>query len=129
MEDNGSEHDPARPESPAEGTAGKAAQAQAPTRWPRPGRLALGIGAAGTAAAVAFAAFAAVGGLSGPAQASSVIPSPPRQNKTFVEDDDGTGADSQANILQLAAPGLVHVVTPHGTPAGAGVIPTPLGSC
>ena len=28
-------------------------------RWPRPGRLALGIGAAGTAVVVAFAAFAA----------------------------------------------------------------------
>jgi S1-C subfamily serine protease len=148
MEDNGSEHEraqvddaagqetsvqpapaqsPESPQSPAQTTAENAAQTKAQTRWPRPRRLALGIGAAGTAAVVAFAAFAAVGGLSGPAQASSVIPSPPRQNKTFVEDDDGTGADSQANILQSAAPGLVHVVTPDGTPAGAGVILTASG--
>jgi S1-C subfamily serine protease len=118
---------PESPERPAESAAEQAAQTQTQTRWARPRRLALGIGAAVTAAVVAFAAFAAVGGLSGPAQASSVIPSPPRQNKTFVEDDDGTGADSQANILQSAAPGLVHVVTPQGRPAGAGVILTPSG--
>jgi S1-C subfamily serine protease len=79
------------------------------------------------AVVVAFAAFAAAGGLSGPARASSVIPSPPRQNKAFVEDDDGTGADNQANILSSAAPGLVHVVTPRGRPAGAGLILTPSG--
>src|ERR1700727_1262971 len=140
----GSPEGPARPaespERPPESAADKAAQAPQPqtqtqtqtqaqpqTRCSRRRRLALGIGAAGTAAVVAFAAFAAVGGLSGPAQASSAIPSPPRQNKTFVEDDDGTGADSQANILQSAAPGLVHVVTPDGTPAGTGVILTPSG--
>ena len=58
-----------------------------------------------------------------------MIPSPPRQNKTFVEDDDGTGADSQANILRSAAPGLVHIVTPPGTPAGRGSSLPPLGSC
>jgi S1-C subfamily serine protease len=86
-----------------------------------------GIGAAAAAAVVAFVAFAATGGLSGPARASSVIPSPPRQNRVFVEDDDGTGADNQANILTSAAPGLVHVVTPRGTPAGAGLILSPSG--
>jgi S1-C subfamily serine protease len=90
-------------------------------------RLALGIGAAATAALVAFAAFAAVGGLSGPANASSVIPSPPRENKAFVEDDDGTGADNQANILNWAAPGLVHILAAPGTSAGVGVILTPSG--
>ena len=47
----------------------------------------------------------------------------------FVEDDDGTGADNQANILSSAAPGLVHVLPAPGDPAGAGVILTPLGSC
>ena len=56
-----------------------------------------------------------------------MIPSPPRQNKVFVADDDGTGADNQANILSSAAPGLVHVVTPRGAPAGAGLILTPSG--
>jgi hypothetical protein len=34
---------------------------------------------------------ALAGGWSGPADSSSVIPSPPRENKVFVEDDDGTG--------------------------------------
>jgi S1-C subfamily serine protease len=56
-----------------------------------------------------------------------MIPSPPRQNKVFVEDDDGTGADNQANILGSAAPGLVHVVSTAGVPAGAGLILTPSG--
>src|ERR1700723_1790464 len=65
---------PGSPGSPAE----NAAQTQTQAWWPRPGRLALGIGAAVTAAIVAFAAFAAVGGLSGAARASSVIPGPPR---------------------------------------------------
>ena len=114
---------PGSPGSPAE----NAAQTQTQAWWPRPGRLALGIGAAVTAAIVAFAAFAAVGGLSGAAHASSVIPGPPRQNKVFVEDEDGTGADNQANILSSAAPGLVHIVAPRGTPAGLGVILTPSG--
>ena len=111
------------PESAGESAAERAPQA----RWSRPGRLPLGIGAAVAAAVIAFAAFAAAGGLSGAAQASSVIPSPPRQNKVFVADDDGTGADNQANILGSAAPGLVHVVTPRGMPAGAGLILTPSG--
>ena len=148
MQDNGSEHDqaqaddaagrevpsaqlprprarqsPGSPGSPAE----NAAQTQTQAWWPRPGRLALGIGAAVTAVIVAFAAFAAAGGLSGAAHASSVIPGPPRQNKVFVEDEDGTGADNQANILSSAAPGLVHIVAPRGTPAGLGVILTPSG--
>ena len=115
------------PVGTTESAAVAAPEARPRTRWSRPGRLALGIGAAVTAAIVAFAAFAATGGLSGPARASSVIPSPPRQNRVFVEDDDGTGADNQANILTSAAPGLVHVVTPRGTPAGAGLILTPSG--
>ncbi len=93
----------------------------------RHGRFALGAGVAVTAAVVAFAAFAAAGGLSGPARASSVIPSPPRANKMFVGDEDGTGADNQSNILHVAAPGLVHVVSAHGTTVGAGVILTPSG--
>ena len=100
---------------------------------PRPGGLrqgrwlALGIGAAATAVLIVFAAFAAAGGLSGPADASSVIPSPPRENKVFVEDDDGTGADSQANILSSAAPGLVHILAAPATSAGLGVVLTPSG--
>ena len=74
----------------------------------------------GEAAPARSAGESAAGGLSGPAQASSVIPRPPRQNKVFVEDDDGTGADNQANILSLAAPGMVHAVSATGVPVGAG---------
>jgi S1-C subfamily serine protease len=69
----------------------------------------------------------AAGGLPGRADASSVIPSPPRENKAFVEDDDGTGAGNQANILSSAAPGLVHILAAPGTSAGLGVILTPSG--
>jgi S1-C subfamily serine protease len=93
----------------------------------RYGRLAVAVGAAVVVAVGALAAFAAAGGLSGPARPSSAIPSPPRENKTFVEDDDGAGADNQANILRSAAPGLVHVLSARGRPAGAGVILTPSG--
>ena len=107
-----------------DGTTGPATPCSGGLRQGR--RLALGIGAAATAALVAFAAFAAAGGLSGPADASSVIPSPPRENKVFVEDDDGTGADSQANILSSAAPGLVHILAP-ATSAGLGVVLTRSG--
>jgi S1-C subfamily serine protease len=115
-----------------EGAADGAAQEGAAQDGTAPGaggrryglRLAMAVGAA---VIVAVAAFAAAGGLSGPARPSSAIPSPPRENKTFVEDDDGTGADNQANILRSAAPGLVHVLSARGRPAGAGVILTPSG--
>lgn len=81
---------------------------------------------------VAAAAFTAVGfGASvvirdqiAPA-ASSAIPSPPAHNQRFVEDDDGTGADAQANILQSTVPGLVRVASARGS--GAGVVLTPSG--
>jgi hypothetical protein len=126
----GLSEDPAAPDGPAaesgtlpldetgadqavtDGTTGPAAPRSGGLRQGR--RLALGIGAAASAVLVAFAA---AGGLSGPADASSVIPSPPRENKVFVEDDDGTGADSQANILSSAAPGLVHILAAPATSA------------
>jgi len=57
--------------------------------------------------------------------ASSAIPSTPAHNQRFVEDDDGTGADSQANILQSTVPGLVRVASARGS--GAGVVLTPSG--
>jgi S1-C subfamily serine protease len=113
--------DGAGQDSPAEDGPGPGAGGR------RYGRLAMAVGAAVIVAVAALAAFTAAGGLSGPARPSSAIPGPPRENKTFVEDDDGTGADSQANILHSAAPGLVHVLSARGTPAGAGVILTPSG--
>lgn len=95
--------------------------------WQRRRRLAAGIGAAAAVALVAFGVVAAFGGLSGSASASSVIPSPPAKNKFFVEDDDGTGADNQANIVKSVAPGLVHILSATGQSTGVGLILTPSG--
>jgi S1-C subfamily serine protease len=66
-------------------------------------------------------------GSSGSASASSVIPSPPRANDKFVEDDNGTGPDNQQNILTATAPGLVHIVSSHGASVGLGLVLTPSG--
>ncbi len=82
------------------------------------GALALGAG---------FGVAAVIRGTSHSADASSVIPSPPRGSAHFVADDDGPGADSQANILASTAPGLVHIVSSRGTPAGIGVLLTRSG--
>ena len=59
------------------------------------------------------------------AAAASAIPSPPAHNQRFVEDDEGAGADSQANILQSTVPGLVRVES--GSGAGTGVVLTSSG--
>ena len=57
--------------------------------------------------------------------AAAAIPTPPSTNQMFVEDDDGTGADSQENILQSTVPGLVHITSARGS--GTGVVLTPSG--
>jgi S1-C subfamily serine protease len=80
--------------------------------------IALGIG-------IGIGMVTVVAGLSG-SQASSPIPAPPA-NKKFVADDNGAGADNQANIMSSVAPGLVHIVTSRGIPVGLGVILTPSG--
>ncbi|MGH3393592.1 MAG: trypsin-like peptidase domain-containing protein [Streptosporangiaceae bacterium] len=63
-------------------------------------------------------------GVSGP---SAAIPAPPRANAAFVEDDEGTGADNQANILAVTAPGLVRLTTASGATTGLGEIITQSG--
>jgi S1-C subfamily serine protease len=78
-------------------------------------------------AGIGFGALTATRDLASPGGAASAIPAPPRANARFVEDDDGTGADNQVNILQQTIPGLVHVVTSRGTPTGVGTILTPSG--
>jgi len=84
------------------------------------GALAVGIGfGAGAVIKLAGSPRSAV--------ASSVIPSPPRANALFVEDDNGTGQDNQENILQDTAPGLVHIVSSGGASAGLGLVLTPSG--
>lgn len=120
MRDSSSQPDQAEPSEP-EGTG------PGEGWWQRRRRLAAGIGAAAAVALVAFGMVAAVGGLSRPASASSVIPSPPAKNKVFVPDDDGTGTDSQANLMHSVAPGLVHILSGTGQATGVGVILTPSG--
>jgi S1-C subfamily serine protease len=114
------------PDSDQKPPAAADKSAAAGANWWSRRRLTVGIGAAVAAALVAFGVFAAVGGLSG-ASASPVIPSPPAKNKVFVPDDDGTGADSQANLMRAVAPGLVHILSATGQATGVGVILTPSG--
>jgi S1-C subfamily serine protease len=130
MQENSNEQDrpqPSGPPSPEQAPAGGAGGTPGPGWWQRRSRLALAVAAAASAAGLALVAFAATGGLSGSAAVSSAIPSPPRANKMFVEDDDGTGADNQENIVQSVAPGLVHIVSTAGASVGVGSVLTPSG--
>ena len=47
-------------------------------------------------------------------------------NDAFIEDDDGTGQDNQANILASTALGMVHVLS-GGTSVGIGLVLTESG--
>jgi S1-C subfamily serine protease len=97
---------------------------------PRPGpgravRLVAYVAAGALAAGAGFG-VARILQSPGPAPISSVIPRPAQGNDAYVEDDDGPGQDSQTNILQSTAPGLVHVIS-AGTAAGIGLVLTPSG--
>src|SRR6516225_5715972 len=52
--------------------------------------------------------------------AVSDIPLPAKSGGVFAEDDDGTGQDSESNIFQATAPGMVHV-TRDGQAVGIGL--------
>jgi S1-C subfamily serine protease len=54
------------------------------------------------------------------------IPRPATTALPFIEDDDGIGQDNQANILDLTAPGMVHVLS-GGTSVGIGLVLTESG--
>jgi S1-C subfamily serine protease len=56
----------------------------------------------------------------------SAIPKPATGKDAFIEDDDLTAADSQENILDSTAPGLVHVLS-GGTSVGIGLVLTESG--
>jgi len=45
---------------------------------------------------------------------AAVIPAPPAASQTFAEDANGTGADSQANILGSTVPGLLRLNSAKG---------------
>ena len=54
------------------------------------------------------------------------IPKPATVNTAFIEDDDETGQDNQANILDSTALGMVHVLS-GGTSVGIGLVLTESG--
>jgi S1-C subfamily serine protease len=56
----------------------------------------------------------------------SAIPQPASGKDAFIEDDDGIAQDNQENILQAAAPGMVHVLS-GGTSVGIGLVLTESG--
>jgi S1-C subfamily serine protease len=80
------------------------------------------VAAAAAFTAIGFGGTALIRGQSGSA---SAIPRPPAANQKFVEDDDGTGADSQENILASIVPGLTRIGSAAGS--GSGVVLTPSG--
>jgi S1-C subfamily serine protease len=56
----------------------------------------------------------------------SGIPRPAQTGNTFIEDDDGLAQDSQDNIYQSTAPGMVHILA-GGTSVGIGLVLTESG--
>ena len=54
------------------------------------------------------------------------IPRPSTAKNAFIEDDNGVGADNQANILQSTAVGMVHILS-GGTSVGIGLVLTESG--
>jgi S1-C subfamily serine protease len=83
------------------------------------------VAAAAAFTAIGFGGTALIRGQTGTAAAASAIPTPPSANQTFVEDDDGTGADSQENIRQSTVPGLTRISSARGS--GSGVVLTQSG--
>jgi S1-C subfamily serine protease len=103
---------------------------EAPPAPSRRGRLAAYAAAAVLILAGGFGIVTGTTGILGVSGPSAAIPAPPRDNATFVEDDEGTGADNQANILAVTAPGLVRLspASPaSGATGGLGEIITPSG--
>jgi S1-C subfamily serine protease len=56
----------------------------------------------------------------------TAIPHPATGKDAFIEDDEGIAADSEQNILDATAPGLVHVLS-GGTSVGIGLVLTESG--
>ncbi len=112
-------HEPAPPGS---GEAGRPGPGPLPRGW----RTYLVVCALAMVAGVA--GTTAVRLLAGPGGGvASAIPSPPAANAAFVADDNGTGADNQANILRYTVRGLVHVLPGRGAGSRAGIVLTPSG--
>jgi S1-C subfamily serine protease len=56
----------------------------------------------------------------------AAIPRPATTARPFIEDDNGIAGDSQANIYESTAPGMVHVLS-GGTSVGIGLVLTESG--
>jgi S1-C subfamily serine protease len=83
------------------------------------------VAAAAAFTALGFGGTAVIRSQTGTAAAAAAIPTPPPANQKFVEDDDGTGADSQQNILESTVPGLTRISSSRGS--GAGIVLTRSG--
>jgi S1-C subfamily serine protease len=115
--------------APAEGEADESDAAESgpavPPAW-RSKRFRLGVVAAALilAAGVGFGAGRAIG--LGNTVINSAIPRPATGTNAFIEDDDGLAQDSQENVLESTAPGMVHVLS-GGVPVGIGLVLTQSG--
>jgi S1-C subfamily serine protease len=107
------------------GSGNSEGQAAPPSRPRRAIRLAAYVAAGALALGVGFGLARAIDSPGAPV-IPSAIPSPAKTGGVFVEDDDGTAQDSQTNILQSTAPGLVHIVS-GGKSVGIGMVLTPSG--
>jgi hypothetical protein len=89
-------------------------------------RFRLGVIAAAAilAAGFAFGVGRAIG--LGNTMVLSAIPRPAAGANAFIEDDDGTAADNQTNILEWTAPGMVHILS-GGASVGIGLVLTESG--
>jgi len=87
-------------------------------------RVAASVAVALVAAGIGLGTTSAVRG-SVPADAR--IPLSPAKNAVFVEDDNGAGADQQANIMQSSARGVVSIRSARGTALGSGFVITRSG--
>lgn len=115
--------------SPAEGAphdSTTASQPEAAARVRR-ARLACYLTAAALILGGGLAITAGATGWPASAGPSAAIPVPPRANAMFVEDEEGTGADNQANIVAVTAPGLVRMTNAGGATTGLGEIITASG--
>lgn len=128
---------------PAPDTAGRAAEAEAADHDEAPAPQAAAVAEARplpprtrlvacAAAAVlvlggGFGIVAGATGMFGTGGPSAAIPAPPRDNAAFVEDENGTGADNQVNILDATGPGIVRITNASSAAGGLGEIITPSG--